>query len=150
MKQHKIYKRRFKEEDDIPEPSGDTSTESQITDNGYKVVKSKDGYKSFKMDDENSFTLDKVAGYEIDPYFKTLYKTENNAIKSKNFFFTVYWGGKFPHYDNAAISNNETELYNILKDNNVEEALEGKYLVKQGKVKYSYRYQEIWPFEDGK
>ena len=146
-----MYKRRFNETDDnLTPPSGDTSTETQITDKGYKITKNKDGYKSFKMDDENSFTLDKVAGYETDPYFKIQYKTENDSIKSKNFFFTVYWNGEFPYYDNAAISNSETELYNILKDNNIEEALEGKYLIKQGKVKYSYRYQEIWPFEDGK
>ena len=128
----------------------DTLPLNTIQGNDYTIVDDKKGNKQFKVKDENLFTLDKVSGYDSDPYFKNQIKTENNNIGSKNFFFTAYWGGNYPNYEFGAISSSEGELYTLLKKLEVEQALEGRYTVNINNVKYRYRYQDIWPFEDGK
>jgi hypothetical protein len=159
MKQFKIYKRRFTEDDISDMVSGDSEiyADKSIETMGYKVVNivdstNHDSYKTFEFD--NNFTLDKTVGIDTDPYFKKLIKTENNMINSKNYFYTIYFNvndnDEFPYFEFGAISSSETELYQLAREHNAQEAIMGRYIDRMAKQKDIYRYQAIYPFEDGK
>lgn len=153
MKHFKIYKRLTEDLiDDLSSGADSIDHPPLNTTQGddYIIETVEDGYKRFQVKDENLFTIDKVAGYDTDPFFKTQIKTQNDNIGGKNFFFTAYWGGEYPYYNYGAIASGEGELYTLLRELGIEQALQGRYTIVIGNVRYRYRYQDIWPFEDGK
>ena len=135
--------------DDNVSGDGEIYASDSIGSKGY-VISNLDGFKSFQL--EEIFTLDKVSGIESDPLFEKIYPTENDIIKSSNYFFTAYFGGnkEFPYFEYGAISSSESELYLIMKDINIQEAIIGSYFEKFGKQKMVYRYRKAFPFKDGK
>ena len=139
---YKLYQRRFNEDliDDLSTGNSDIYSDPIIDIKSYKIVDVGNGYKDFLFKD--NFDIDKVTGIEIDPSFKELIDTEQDTISSSNYFYTIYFDTieDSLYYKYGAISISETELYKLARDYKIEEAIMGKYILRQGsKTFYTYR-----------
>lgn len=134
----KEYELQKKKEDDL------------LKKQGYRIDKEKGRQKSYHpLNIYDTYKVDKTGDIERPSSFNfsKLIKTKNNKIANVNEFFVCYFGDSRGYsYEYSAISTSEEELYETMRNWDMQEGI----LLKYNKAKKSVKGFTVYPFEDGK